>query len=176
MMYLCSTLVCAFLLSCCCSASAQVVDSTRSPLRLIRHDEITLLTGYHQGRSGFVELGLGRNIWGSNHHPYDIAYYLGSELRVDRPELLGVKVGAYVDGGAAMGVQLIQYFEKGAGCTVLRPEMGIGFFKFKVTYAYNIGLSSTRMEGINTHMVSVTYAFRLKRLPGDDKRKGAATY
>lgn len=154
------------------SAQAQLPDSS-AHYRSWRehHDELTLLVGYHQGRYGFAEVGVGRNQYGSNHHPYDIAYYLGAEVRVDRPELVGVKVGAYVDGGFAMGVQLIQYVEGAEQCTVFRPEMGIGFFKFKMTYAYNVGLSSERLSGISTHMLSLTYALRLKRLPGDDRKR-----
>lgn len=151
--------------------SAQVGDSSWTPPRMTHHDELTLLVGYQQGRHGFAEIGLGRNQYGSNHHLYDIAYYLGAELRVDRPELVGIKVGAYVDGGFAMGMQLIQYIEGKDRCTVIRHEMGIGLFKFKVTYAYNIGLSSERLPGINTHMVSLTYAFRTLRLPGDDEKR-----
>ena len=131
------------------------------------HDELTLLVGYHQGNEGFAELGIGRDIYGIVHHPFGFGYHLGSEVRVDRPELFGVKVGVYVTGGVAMGVQLIQYFEPGEGCTALRPEIGIGIFKAKLTYAYNIGLASDRLPGINTHMLSLTYAFRMLRLPGD---------
>lgn len=112
------------------AAQAQAPDSTSHYRGLLVHnDEITLLTGYQQGRFGSAELGLGRIQYGSNRHPYDIGYYLGAELRVDRPELVGAKVGAFADGGYAMGVQIIQYFAEGAGCTVVRPGMGIGFFK-----------------------------------------------
>lgn len=129
------------------------------------HDEITLLTGYHQGRYGFAELGIGRDIYGSNHHPYGVGYDLGAEVRVDRPELWGVKAGAYVTSGFAMGVQYIHYMEGANSMEVLRPEIGIGLFKFKMTYAYNLRITKPRMDGINTHMLSLSYAFRLKRLP-----------
>lgn len=152
---------------------AQVPDTTVHALRLLEHhDEITLLVGYHQGRYGFAEVGLGRNQFGHTRHPYDIGYHAGAELRVDRPELWGVKVGAYVGGASALGVQLIQYVQGADGCTVLRPEIGIGTFKFKWTYAYNLALSRPRLEGISTHMMSLTYALRLKRLPKDDQRNG----
>ena len=43
----------------------------------------------------------------------------------------------------------------------------------KVTYAYNIRLTKPRIEGLNTHMLSLSYAFRVKRLPRDDQRKAA---
>ncbi len=115
--------VCILLLSVIMAmAQAQAPDSTVH-FRDLRehHDEITMLTGYQQGRYGFVEFGLGRNIWGSSRHPYDLAYYAGAELRVDRSELIGVKVGGYVDGGSAMGVQIIQYFDGPDHCTITPP-------------------------------------------------------
>ena len=158
-----------------CLGSIAQVDTTAGDSAWLphswaqRHDEITLLAGYHQGLHGFAELGVGRNIYGVVHHPYDLGYYLGAELRVDRPELVGLKVGAYVDGGVAMGVQVIRYMEAGEGCTVLRPEIGIGVLKAKVTYAYNLRLTSPKLPGINAHILSLTYAVRLKLLRGDDK-------
>jgi hypothetical protein len=125
--------------------------------------EITLLTGYQQGRFGFAELGIGHNTYGSVHHPFDIGYYAGAELRVDRPELWGLKVGAYADGGFAMGVQYIHYFDGTRSYPVLRPEMGIGVFKGKMTYAYNVALGD-RSPGTNTHMLCFSYAFRVAKL------------
>ena len=47
---------------------------------------------------------------------------------------------------------------------VFRPEIGIGIFKAKLTYAYNVRLSGEHLEGVNTHMVSLTYAFRVVKL------------
>ncbi len=64
-----------------------------------------------------------------------------------------------------------RYFEGADRCPALRPETGIGFFKFKVTYAYNIGLSSDRLPGINAHMLRLSHAFRMLRLPGDDDKR-----
>jgi hypothetical protein len=165
-------LLCLWSLSAWSSAHAQT-DSTRAfpTRRSIHHDELTLLTGYHQGRFGFAEVGLGRNRYGVVHHPYDFGYYLGAEARVDRPQLWGAKVGVYVDGGVAMGLQLIHYFNGTQGGTVLRPEFGIGVWKAKMTYAYNISLAGHPLPAINTHQLSLSYALRLLRLPRDDEHR-----
>lgn len=166
LLFLCG--LCAF-----CGARAQEPDSTREyhyPM-VDRNDEITLLTGYHQGQFGFAELGLGRDLYGSNRHPYGVGWHAGAEFRVDRPELWGAKVGAYIEGGMAMGAHLVLYRQGYARCTVFRPEIGVGLFKCKLTYAYNVPITKPRMDGINTHMLSLTYAFRLIRLPKDDHRK-----
>lgn len=135
------------------------------------HDEITLQTAYHQGRYGFAELGVGRSMYGMMHHPFGFSYCAGAEVRVDRPELWGVKVGAYLTGGAAFGVNLIHYMEVGRSMQVLRPEIGCGIFKAKVTYAYNVRLTGQHLDGVNTHMLTVSYAFRVKRLRNDDVRR-----
>ncbi|MBL7945251.1 MAG: hypothetical protein JNN32_04245 [Flavobacteriales bacterium] len=149
------------LLSVC--ATAQEAETALQRRLREHHDELTLVARYQQGRYGFAELGIGRNQYGKDHHPFDIGYYAGAELRVDRPELWGLKVGAYADGGFAMGVQYIHYFDGPRSYPVLRPEMGIGVFKAKMTYAYNVALGE-RMPGTNTHMLSFSYAFRVARL------------
>ncbi len=146
--------------------AAQQADTLHRPPynRGFHRDEVTLLTGYHQGRHGFAELGVGRSIYGMMHHPFGFSYYAGAEVRVDRPELWGVKVGSYMTGGSALGVQLIHYMEGGRSMQVFRPEIGIGIFKAKLTYAYNVRLTGEHLEGVNTHMVSLTYAFRVVKL------------
>jgi hypothetical protein len=157
-------------------ALAQVPDTTHRfhPRGYpgFHHDEITLLVGYHQGRYGFAELGIGRNIYGVAHHPYGLGYHIGAEVRVDRSDIRGLKAGIHITGGVAMGVHFIHYMEGDHTMQVLRPEFGIGLFKGKLTYAYNWRLTKPVIDGINTHMVSFAYAFRLKRLPRDDVRQG----
>ncbi|HRD54380.1 MAG TPA: hypothetical protein PKY96_17200 [Flavobacteriales bacterium] len=146
------------------SCMGQSLDSlTHRPLAW-RRDEITLLAAYHQGRFGFAELCIGRNIYGAVHHPFGVGYHAGAELRVDQPSIVGWKVGAYATGGVAMGLQFIRYQKAAKGCTVIRPEIGIGVFKTRVSYAYNINLSPSRLDGISTHMVSLSHALRMKRL------------
>lgn len=147
---------------------AQPADSTwLPPHRVEVHHEITLLTGYHQGHYGFAELGIGRSVYGMVHHPFGASVYAGAEARVDRPELWGVKAGCYLTGGSAFGVQVIHYMEGGRSMEVLRQEIGIGLFKARITYAYNWRLTRPRIDGVNTHMLSIGYAWRVTRLKKD---------
>lgn len=143
---------------------AQSSDSLRSHPHDWLKDELSLLTGYHQGRFSFVELGIGRSIHGVVHHPFGLGYHIGAEGRIDCPSLVGWKVGGYMTAGFAMGASLIRFQEHGEGSTVIRPEVGIGILKAKVTYAYNINLSPSRVPGINAHMVSIAYAWRVALL------------
>lgn len=148
--------------------SAQLPDSVWiRPHRLEAHDELTVLTGFHQGRFGFAELGIGRSVYGVMHHPFGASYFIATEVRADRPELWGVKVGAYLTGGPAFGMQVIHYMEGDRSMQVLRPEIGIGLFKARITYAYNWRLTQPRIDGVNTHQLSIGYAWRIKRLRAD---------
>lgn len=167
-----------FFLSLAAAGTARAqVDTARLPYplngRFFHRDEITVQAAYHQGRFGFAELGIGRNAYGATQHPYGLSYYAGAEARVDHPQLWGVKAGAYVTGGFAMGVQFIHYMEGGHTMQVLRPEYGIGLFKARLVYAYNLRLTRPHLAGVSTHMLTLSYAFRLKRLPRDDERKAA---
>jgi hypothetical protein len=54
---------------------------------------------------------------------------------------------------------------------VLRPELGFGLGKAKVTYAYNLRLSKPELPGVSTHMLSLNYDLRLLRLSGDERRR-----
>lgn len=159
------------------------------PFRGNRLDEISLITSYHAGRNGFAELGIGRTVI---HNPgarcafappFARTYYLGAEMRADRPDLVGFKAGVQQSSFLALGLQYIHYLEWPRGeaaanpstssgprtAEVLRPELGFGGTRFKLTYAYNVRLTKPRIEGVNTHMLSLSYAFHVLRLLGDDR-------
>jgi hypothetical protein len=135
------------------------------------HDELTLHTGLTQGTFGFVELGIGRSVYTQRNVPVGAGYYAGIELRPDRPEVMGVKAGVYMNAFVSLGLQLIAYTAPGGEGTVLRPEIGIGALKGKLTYGYNVGFASVEVPGVNTHMIGFTYDLRLLRLPGDEVRR-----
>lgn len=150
---------------------AQPADSTSVRMPGSRHAELCLLTGYAQGRYGFGELGISANVWGTAHHPFGAAAYMATEVRLDRAAIIGPKLGIFLTGGFAMGAQAIYYTDGGEGTLVFRPEYGLGLFKFKPIYGYNLRITNKDMPGLSSHMVSATYCFRLKRLKGDDLRR-----
>jgi hypothetical protein len=84
---------------------------------------------------------------------------------------MGVKAGVYMNAFVSLGLQLIAYTAPGGEGPVLRPEIGIGALKGKLTYAYNVGFSSVEVPGVNTHMIGFTYDLRLLRLPRDETRR-----
>ncbi|MBK8499932.1 MAG: hypothetical protein IPL52_14210 [Flavobacteriales bacterium] len=165
------SLLAAYLLLLSALIQAQPADSAWAPMASSRHVELCLLTGYAQGRCGFGELGISANVWGSAHHPFGAAAYVATELRLDRTELIGPKIGMFLTGGFAMGAQAIYYTDGSEGALVFRPEYGLGLFKFKLTYGYNLRITNKDMPGLNSHLLNATYCFRLKRLRGDDARR-----
>jgi hypothetical protein len=142
----------------------------RSPMD--QRDEVVLVTAFNQGTFGFAELGIGRNIGATGHLPVDVGYYLGGEMRVDDPEHYGLKFGFYLMAVVEFGSQFIYYrTPEDDPFYVWRPEIGFGLLKARVTYAYNVKLAGDRLPGFNTHMLTVAYALRLFRLPGDSNRR-----
>lgn len=142
----------------------------RSPME--QRDEVVLVTGFNQGTFGFAELGIGRNIGVNGHLPVDVGYYLGGEMRADDPDRYGLKFGFYLMAVVEFGSQFIYYrTPEDDPFYVWRPEIGFGLLKARVTYAYNVKLTGDRLPGFNTHMLTVAYALRLFRLPGDADRR-----
>lgn len=90
---------------------------------------------------------------------------------MDHPQLWGLKLGAYVDAAWPWACMLIHYFHGTEGGTVLRPAFGIGVWKAKLCYAYNLSLAGHPLPGINTHQLSLSYAWRVRRLRGDDDHR-----
>lgn len=149
----------------CGAVHAQVTDSIPHLIRrYIRDDEMGLLAGFVQGRQSALEVGLSRNIYGVVHHPFALNYFIGTEVELHDKPLIGPKLGVWVSGGMAMGAQAIWYTDGTDNAFVLRPEIGIGIFKAKMTYGYNIRCVGQPLSRMNTHVLNVAYCFRLKRI------------
>lgn len=162
-----------FMLSTPSRVLSQTVDQewmARPPMD--QRDEVVLVAGLNQGTFGYAELGIGRNIGATGHLPVDAGYYLGGEMRMDDPGRYGLKFGFYVMAVVELGSQMIYYMAPEEDpFFVWRPEIGFGLLKARVTYAYNVKLAGERLPGFNTHMLTVAYALRLFRLPGDPNRR-----
>lgn len=162
-----------FILSMPSSVRSQTVDQewmARPPMD--QRDEVVLVAGLNQGTFGYAELGIGRNIGATGHLPVDAGYFLGGEMRVDDPGRYGLKFGFYMMAFVELGSQMIYYMApEEEPFFVWRPEIGFGLLKARVTYAYNVKLAGERLPGFNTHMLTVAYALRLFRLPGDPDRR-----
>lgn len=138
------------------SSKHYVVDLTK---------ELSLLTAIDVGKYVNAEVGIGINSFGTvGPHPSGVCYYLGNEIKVSDKLLIGPKVGIHFIGGLAFGFSFIYYTDFDSGCIAFRPDIGIGFERFKMAYGYNAKLSNKHFNGINTHLFTVIYLFRLKHL------------
>lgn len=121
--------------------------------------DFSLLLGYNLGHCHFPEIGLAVNKRGINgHHPFAHAVYTSCEIRAGAGKpVIGPKIGAWIGGGAAgmaIGIAAVGYTDFDAFTLRLRPEIGLGFGLFKVTYGYNIPLSNADFMRVNRHQVS----------------------
>ncbi|MBX3256155.1 MAG: hypothetical protein KF862_18605 [Chitinophagaceae bacterium] len=124
--------------------------------------DFSLLTGYSQGRYAFADIGLAINYYGTNRHPFSIGYFVSNEIKLNKDLIIGPKIGVWIAGGIAMGLNLIYYTDFDKSSLVLRPEIGIGILKTKLVYGYNWRWTNS-LTNINQHQVDLTYCFRLKR-------------
>ncbi|HLP96058.1 MAG TPA: hypothetical protein VK168_18575 [Saprospiraceae bacterium] len=128
---------------------------------------ISILTGYHYRKSHFAELGIAVNRYGrKGRHPIGWAYFVSSEIKIDKQPIIGPKVGAWMAGGQsimALDINLIYYTDFEQSSLRLRPEIGIGFGRFKVFYGYNIPLSNRHFEGINRNVFGLALLFGVKQ-------------
>ncbi|MBL7807729.1 MAG: hypothetical protein JNN28_07945 [Saprospiraceae bacterium] len=128
---------------------------------------ISILTGYHYRKSHFAELGIAVNRYGrKGRHPVAWAYFVSSEVKLDKQPIIGPKIGAWAAGGQsimALGINLIYYTDFEQSSLRLRPEIGIGLGRFKVFYGYNIPITNRDFEGINRNVFGMAVLFGVKQ-------------
>ncbi|MBX3238365.1 MAG: hypothetical protein KIT80_06230 [Chitinophagaceae bacterium] len=150
-----------------CSVFGQATDTIRTRETIVKQS-LNLLTGVSFGRNTFAELGISKNNnTVAGRHPFSSAYFTSTELRLGNKFIMGPKIGAWAAGGAsgiAMGLNIIYYTDLENASLSFRPEIGFGFQNFKFAYGYNAILTKHKLEGINAHLGSVIYCFKLKKL------------
>ena len=152
---------------------ADTVPSTPDSLKIFprygvdleRH--ISILGGYNFWKNHYGELGLALNQYGRvGHHPAAWAYFVSSEIRVGENMVIGPKIGAWIGGGSgglALGLNLIYYTDFVESSLRLRPEIGMGFGRWKVVYGYNIPLMNKGFEAVNKSVISLAYLLGIKK-------------
>lgn len=145
-------------------------DTTANRLRygvdLERH--ISILTGYNFWGNHYGELGLAVNQYGRlGYHPAAWACFISTEIKIDNKLLVGPKIGAWVGGGMsglAVGANLIYYTDFEQSSLRIRPEIGLGFGRWKVVYGYNIPLTNKDFDGVNNSNIGIALMFGVKKI------------
>ena len=63
-----------------------------------------------------------------------------------------------------MGLNVIYYTDFYQSSLRIRPEIGMGFGRWKVVYGYNIPLTNKRFEGVNKSNIGIVLLFGIKKL------------
>lgn len=133
----------------------------------VQKTSISLLVGYNIHKNGLPELGLSLYTFNCRlPHPASGYLYIGSEFNkeLDKNWIYAPKVGFMVAGGLAFGSSLIYYTNSKESSLRFRPEIGMGFGPFSLTYGYNISLSNKAFSDINRNNFSLKYNFEIYRL------------
>lgn len=64
----------------------------------------------------------------------------------------------------AMGLNLIYYTDFGQSSVRIRPEIGIGFDRWKFVYGYNIPLTIKHFDGVNKNNIGIGIFFGVKKI------------
>jgi hypothetical protein len=145
-------------------------DTAMNKLRygVILERHISVLTGFNFWRNFNVELGLAINQYGQvGHHPAAWAYFVSNEIKIDNKILIGPKIGVWAGGGVsgmAMGLNVIYYSNFDNSSLRIRPEIGMGFGRWKVVYGYNIPLTNRDFEGVNKSNIGIALVFGVKKI------------
>jgi len=106
---------------------------------------IGLIAGVNYWKTPFLEIGFGKAKYGvSWGHWFFGTINFGSEISYwDNQFVVAPKISTWANGGSsamAMGLSLIQYTNFEENTLRFRPEIGIGFDKFKCVYGYNFSI------------------------------------
>lgn len=125
-----------------------------------------MVMGYHGPKYHYAELGFAINEWGVvGHHPIAWALYATTEVYMNRDIVVAPKLGAWIGGGSAMGINLLYYSNlEGSGRFALRPEIGIGMGPARLTYGYNFDFTKKEFPFMNKHGLNLVFMVPMKLL------------
>lgn len=131
---------------------------------------ISLLAGYNGCAYQYAELGIALNEFGTaGIAPMAWAVFASCEVRLHKEPVYAPKIGAWMGGGCAgmaLGINLLYYTKPNNGRLCLRPEIGLGFDRFKFVYGYNILFSNSNeyFSGVNRNNLGIVYLFGIKKI------------
>lgn len=152
------------------TAFAQKTDTTFRKNR--RADDFALMIGYNGVKYQFAEIGIGVNRYCVPPPPkfdppmmiVSTTYFAGSEFMLDKKPTIAPKIGIYITGFVAFGLNAVYYMNTGGQSLRLRPEIGLGMGSFKLTYGYNIAVTNKEFYRLNKNVFSFVFPVYSKRL------------
>ena len=124
-----------------------------------------IILGWHRGTEHFFEIGYAGGVRTSK----TVLVGCGSSAEMNfKDNVYGYKASLFVNAGLALGVDMLfnkdlnshsEYYKKWSWG--FRPNIGLGFSVFSITYGYNAMITNPKMPNINKHMFSLRYIIPL---------------
>lgn len=141
----------------------------RPHMDLERHQSV--LVGFSGIRHFYFELGGALNQYGRiGHHPAAWSMFSSVEASFGNQgnrTIIAPKVGGWIGGGIAgmaLGANLLYYTDFDEGSLRFRPEIGMGFGRWKVTYGYNIPLTNGDFRSVNRGCLNIAFLFPVRKV------------
>ncbi len=132
---------------------------------LVKKDFAPLL-GYQQFQKSFVEGGIARVRWSTNGIVSTMSYGIAGEIGVT-DKVYGIKTFFRYGGSVNIGFNLVYYqeYEKDKDNTLrFRPEIGFGSGFVNLLYGYNLPITNSDFNTINTHAITLQFLLSPKML------------
>lgn len=132
-------------------------------------DYAAAIVGLHGSTNLFGEVGIAYLSQQSEKKKkgYSGMLYLSAEFRLNSKTIAGPKVGAYMCGGSKFGIcggaSMIYYMGMGHSSLAGRPEVGLHYSTFRLTYGYNHIFTNYSYDAVAPHSVSAAMGIKLGR-------------
>lgn len=156
----------------CCVTNALAQQDTivKTQYRKVEREKfISILLGYNYYSRNGAEIGIGKVMETSiGPHAHSTVVYVSTEVAPYNKQLLwGPKIGAWTAGGCcgmSLGASLIYYIHPEATSLKIRPEIGIGFSRFRAYYGWALALTNKNFWPISESMFGITVNIKAKPL------------
>ncbi len=108
-----------------------------------------IIAGVGKNRNITTEFGYGIAFYGGHYWKFASLYFGNEFLYQNGKWIYAPKISLWGNGGMAFGLNLIYYTDlHKIERFVFRPEFGVGIYKFKLAYGYNITLTEKDVDDI----------------------------
>ncbi len=123
--------------------------------------------GYNDGI--VIEVGYGKSFYGNTENRTSFqSFYGGVEVlpSTNNRFIVAPKASVWLEEATyltAVGLSMVYYTDFNEATLRLRPEIGVGYKKVKLTYGYNVSLVKGNLTAINEHNIGLAYFFETKK-------------
>ncbi|PTX63670.1 hypothetical protein C8N46_101272 [Kordia periserrulae] len=119
-----------------------------------------IVLGVHGARETMFEIGYFHYQWGSaGYGDVGKGYAISTEHYINDKYIIAPKIAGFSNlWGINLGAGAVWYFDmENNNSFRVRPEIGYGDRKIKLTYAFNMAITNKDMPNVSKHMLSAVY-------------------